>query len=69
MRYLPYALVTAMGAPVFVWILVNNFVVKGQSTRFDSGDYYVLGSLTVFMLLAFYLLSTWMHKHIEKTPG
>ena len=69
MRFLPYALVAAMGAPVLFWIFINNFVIKGQATSFSGSDLVVLGSLGAFMLLAFFFLSTWMHRHIAKTPG
>jgi len=67
MRFLPYLLVAGMAAPVLFWIFINNLVVKGNATAFSSADLIVLGSLGVFMVVSFYLLSTWMHKFMSKT--
>ncbi|HSV29996.1 MAG TPA: hypothetical protein VLL76_10570 [Candidatus Omnitrophota bacterium] len=66
MRFLPYILVLAMGAPVFVWFLVS-MSLKGSANEFGSGDMTVLVSLGVMMLVAFGLLATWMDKLIRKT--
>lgn len=69
MRFLPYLLVFAMSCPVILWIVINNFVVKGNATAFGTADLAVLGTLAVFMVVSFYLLSTWMHRQISATGG
>ncbi|HLO77648.1 MAG TPA: hypothetical protein VK196_14415 [Magnetospirillum sp.] len=69
MRFLPYALVLAMAAPVIAWLLINALVIKGTSTAFGGTDLYVVISLGVFMLLAFGLLATWMDRFIQRTRG
>lgn len=69
MRFLPYLLVLAMGAPVFVWFLVNSLMVKGSSTSFAGGDMTVVVTLGLCMLAAFGLLARWMDKVISKTRG
>lgn len=67
MRYLPYVLVAFMAAPIVLWVLITNFVVKGTATNFSTGDIVVLGSLGVFVALCFYLLPTWMSKFMART--
>jgi amino acid permease len=69
MRFLPYLLVGSMTLPVLIWVFINNFVVKGTSNNLNTQDFWVLGSLGVFVVAAFYLLSTWMDKFIQKTRG
>lgn len=69
MRFLPYLLVAAMAAPVFFWILVEKFMVKGSSAAFSTGDVVSLGTLAVVMVIAFGLLSRWMDKFIVRTGG
>lgn len=69
MRFLPYALVLAMAAPVFAWFLINALVIKGNATNFAGNDLYVMLSLGAFMLLAFGLLATWMDRFIQRTRG
>ena len=66
MRFLPYLLVIAMGAPVVVWFLVS-MSLKGSANEFGTGDLTTLLSLGFFMLLAFGLLARWMDKVIVKT--
>lgn len=66
MRFLPYLLVLAMGAPVLVWFLVS-MSLKGSANEFGSHDMTVLLSLGFFMLLSFGLLATWMDKAIRNT--
>lgn len=66
MRFLPYLLVLAMGAPVVVWFLVS-MSLKGSANEFSANDMIVLLSLGFFMLLSFGLLATWMDKLISKT--
>ncbi len=68
MRYLPYVLVAAMAVPVLIWVLINSFVIHNSST-FTTGDVAVLVSLGGFMVAAFVMLSKWMSKHIDNTPG
>jgi len=69
MRFLPYLLVGSMALPVLLWVFINNFVVKGTSNTLTNQDVWVLGSLGVFVVVAFVLLSTWMDKAIQKTRG
>jgi hypothetical protein len=58
-----------MSCPVILWILINNFVVKGSATAFSGIDLAALGILAGFMVVSFYLLSTWMHRQISATGG
>lgn len=67
MRFLPYILVLAMAAPVVIWLIINNLVIKGTATAFGGNDLYVLLTLGAFVILAFFLLSTWMDKLIRRT--
>lgn len=69
MRFLPYALVLAMAAPVIAWLLINALVIKGSATVFAGTDLYVMISLGLFMLVAFGLLATWMDRFIQRTRG
>jgi len=67
MRFLPYVLVLFMAAPILLWVLITNFVIKGTATNFSTGDWVVLGSLGSFVLASFILLPTWMSKYMQKT--
>ncbi len=67
MRFLPYLLVAAMASPILIWILINNLVVKGHSTEFSGGDFWVMLSLGGFCIVAFVLLSSWMDRMVQKT--
>lgn len=67
MRFLPYLLVAAMATPILIWFLINTFVIKGHATEFSSADLWVLASLGGFCVVAFFLLSTWMDKMVQKT--
>lgn len=69
MRFLPYVLVAGMAAPVIAWMLIEKFMVKGTATSWSTGDAVTLGSLGVFMVVAFWLLSRWMDKFIVRTGG
>ncbi len=66
MRYLPYVLVAFMAAPIVLWMLISKFMVQGTSNDFSNQDLWVLGSLGVFVVVAFFLLSTWLDKAITK---
>ena len=69
MRFLPYLLVASMTVPVLLWVFIGNFVVRGSSTAFTGADYVILGTLGCFVVAAFLLLSTWMHRHMaNETP-
>lgn len=67
MRFLPYVLVLFMAAPIILWVLITNFVIKGTASNFSTGDIAVLGSLGCFVALSFYLLPTWMSKFMKRT--
>lgn len=67
MRFLPYVLVLFMAAPILLWVLITNFVIKGSATSFSNGDLAVLGSLGFFTALCFYLLPSWMSKFMART--
>jgi hypothetical protein len=69
MRFLPYALVAAMAAPLLVWFIVQSMMVKGTQSGLGSFDFTTVGALLVLLAAAFGLLSTWMHKFIAKTGG
>lgn len=67
MRFLPYLLVAGMATPILVWLLINTLVIKGHATEFVGGDLWVVVSLGGFCVVAFFLLSTWMDKMVQKT--
>lgn len=67
MRFLPYLLIFFMALPIFAWVAIDVWVIKGNSTVFSGMDKGVLLSLGAFMLAAFGLLARWMDKMIVKT--
>ncbi|WP_142848745.1 hypothetical protein [Telmatospirillum sp. J64-1] len=69
MRFLPYIFVVAMVVPLGIWVVINNFVVKGTSTSFGAFDWYMIGPGAVFMVVALSLLARWMDKMIQRTGG
>ena len=70
MRFLPYVLIAFMAAPVLVWLAIEFLVLGGGSTtRFAVDTLWQVGSLSVFMLLSFFLLARWMSKQIAATQG
>lgn len=69
MRLLPYLLVFAMSMPIIIWLIINNLVIRGSATSFSGADLWVLLSLGGFMVVSFFLLSTWMSRFIARTRG
>ena len=69
MRFLPYLLVASMTLPIIIWFVIDKLVIKSSAAFFGTNDMIVLGSLGAVMLVAFYLLSTWMDKYVQRTRG
>lgn len=67
MRFLPYVMSAFMIFPVILWIVINNFVIKGSATRFTTGDMIYSASLGVLAIVAIGLFSVWTSKFIERT--